>query len=119
MMDTTSAPARSLEQRISALERANVVRIYRAGLKRDIADGETGRTAMDVIAEPNELEDTWKVFELILAMPKIGRVKANSLLRAERISPSKTVGGLSDRQRGALLRALWGLPSVRGGMVLA
>jgi hypothetical protein len=40
-----------------------------------------------------------KVFDLLLATPKYGRIKANKLLQRCRISSSKTVGGLSDRQR--------------------
>ncbi len=50
-----------------------------------------------------------KVFDMILAVPKYGRVKANKILTQCRISPSKTIGGLSERQRAelvTLLRAL-------------
>jgi hypothetical protein len=48
---------------------------------------------------------------MLLAVPKYGRVKANKVLQQVRISPSKTIGGLSDRQRTelvALLRARLG-----------
>ena len=38
-----------------------------------------------------------------MAVPKFGRVKAARLLNQCRISQSKTVGGLSDRQRGELI----------------
>ena len=59
---------------------------------------------------PDYLE-TAKVFDMLLAVPKYGRVKANKVLQQVRISPSKTIGGLSDRQRTelvALLRARLG-----------
>ena len=36
-------PARSLEQRRLALERANAVRVARAKLKKDLAAGKTNR----------------------------------------------------------------------------
>ena len=36
-------------------------------------------------------------FDLLLAVPKFGRVKATRLLRASRISEAKTLGGLSER----------------------
>jgi hypothetical protein len=41
-----------------------------------------------------------------MAVPKYGRVKANKVLGTCRISPSKTIGGLSARQRDELVAAL-------------
>jgi len=38
-----------------------------------------------------------------MAAPKCGRVKSAKILEQCRISPSKTVGGLSERQRSELL----------------
>ena len=49
---------------------------------------------------------TAKVFDMILAVPKYGRVKANKILGQCRISPSKTIGGLSQRQRAELVQML-------------
>jgi hypothetical protein len=46
------------------------------------------------------------VFDLLLAVPKYGRVKVNKILSQCRISPSKTLGGLSERQRGELVTLL-------------
>jgi hypothetical protein len=43
---------------------------------------------------------------MLLAVPKYGRVKANKILQTCRISPSKTIGGLSDRQRAELVGML-------------
>ena len=40
---------------------------------------------------------------MLMAVPKFGRVKAARLLNTCRISQSKTVGGLSDRQRQELI----------------
>jgi hypothetical protein len=36
-------------------------------------------------------------------VPKYGRVKVNKILSQCRISPSKTIGGLSHRQRAELV----------------
>ncbi len=116
-MTDTVAPARSLDQRMEALERANVVRCYRAELKKDLAAGRGPRTVLDILAAPSELEETWKVFDVLMAVPRVGRVKANNILRRQGVSPSKTVAGLSGRQRRALLEALGGLPSVGRGIV--
>ena len=43
---------------------------------------------------------------MLLAVPKYGRVKANRILNQCRISPSKTIGGLSERQRTELVSLL-------------
>ena len=40
---------------------------------------------------------------MLLAVPKYGRVKVDKILRQCKISPSKTVGGLSERQRNELV----------------
>lgn len=95
-------PDRSLAQRRDALERANRVRTVRAELKQDLkARRTTFREALDRSATDPDLS-TMKVSALILATPNYGRVKANRTLVRLRISPSKTLGGLSDRQRGEL-----------------
>lgn len=104
--ERTGAPVRTDEQRSDALVRANQIRTYRAELKDGIRRGTSERTAFDAIARPNDREETWKVFDLLLAIPKVGRVKANKMLRQEGISPSKTLDGLTRRQRLALLAVL-------------
>jgi hypothetical protein len=47
-----------------------------------------------------------KIFDLLFASPKYGRVKTNKILQVCRISPSKTVGGLSNRQRAEIVSML-------------
>jgi len=102
--DRPGAPSRSLIQRQEAIVRANEVRVFRAELKKDL---KYGRAAVqDYIRKPPELIETMKIFDLLLAVPKYGRVKVNRLLVQCRISPSKTVGGLSNRQRTELLASL-------------
>ncbi|MDQ6816313.1 MAG: hypothetical protein M3018_02755 [Actinomycetota bacterium] len=56
-----------------------------------------------MLLEPPEYLETAKVFDLLLAVPKYGRVKVNKILSQCRISPSKTIGGLSERQRRELV----------------
>lgn len=99
-----AAPERSHRQRMDALQRANSIRSQRAQLKRDLR---AGKTTIDRLLEsPPEFLETAKVFDMLLATPKLGRVKANKILQQCRISPSKTVGGLSDRQRSELVDLL-------------
>ena len=100
----SAAPERSLTQRLVALERANHVRTERAKLKKDL---KAGRVKIHTLLnDPPEYVATAKVFDMLLAVPKYGRVKANKVLAGCRISPSKTIGGLSPRQRDELVSML-------------
>lgn len=89
---------RSLEQRMAALRRANSIRTYRAQVKSDLKRGK--RSVASVIDDP--VCDTMKLFDVIIAVPKYGRVKVNRIFAHNGISPSKSCGGLSDRQRDAI-----------------
>ena len=100
----TAAPERSLHQRMEALQRANDIRSRRAQLKRDL---KAGRSSIhQLLLEPPNYLETAKVFDMLLAVPKYGRVKVNKILQQCRISPSKTIGGLSERQRSELVGML-------------
>lgn len=99
-----AAPERSLTQRMDALQRANDIRTRRAKLKRDLKGGRT--QIQPLLLDPPAYIQTAKVFDLLLAVPKYGRVKVNRILTQCRISPSKTIGGLSQRQRHELVSFL-------------
>lgn len=98
---TIAAPERSYDQRMEALTRANEIRSTRAELKQQVKRRE--QDALELLGRPIAELDTMKVFDLLLAIPKVGRVKVNKMLAAARVSPSKTVGGLSERQRRELM----------------
>jgi hypothetical protein len=95
------APLRSLDQRMDALQRANDVRVRRAKLKKDLKLGKV--RIEQILDNPPEYVETAKVIDILMAVPKFGRVKAARFLNTCRISQSKTVGGLSDRQRTELI----------------
>ena len=100
----STTPERSLLQRRDALQRANEIRSQRAQLKKDL---KAGRVAIhQLLSDPPEWLHSAKVFDMLLAVPKYGRVKANKVLMTCRISPSKTIGGLSQRQRDELITLL-------------
>ncbi len=99
-----AAPERSLVQRMEALQRANDIRTRRAQLKRDLKAGR--QPIHELLLDPPEYLETAKVFDLMLAVPKYGRVKVNKILSTCRISPSKTIGGLSQRQRTELVELM-------------
>jgi hypothetical protein len=97
----TQAPSRSLDQRMEALRRANDIRVRRAQLKKDL---KLGRVKLeDILRDPPDFVSTAKVLDMLMAVPKLGQVKARRYLTLCRISESKTVGGLSDRQRAELI----------------
>jgi hypothetical protein len=101
---STSAPERSLTQRMEALKRANEIRSMRARLKKDLRAGRTSPQAL--LLSPPEYVLTAKVSDMLLSIPKYGHVKVNKILAQCRISPSKTIGGLSPRQRTELVSYL-------------
>jgi hypothetical protein len=103
-MQPNAAPQRSLDQRLEALKRANHVRSQRAALKADLKRGSVSIT--DVIKDPPEYLQTAKIMDVLMAAPKYGRVKAARIMEYCRVSQSKTVGGLSERQRRELVGAL-------------
>src|SRR3984893_9525415 len=102
--NASMAPERSLNQRMDALARANQIRIKRAQLKRDLNAGLL--SIHSLLLTPPEYVETAKVFDILLAVPKYGRVKVNKILAHCRIAPSKTIGGLSERQRSELVSLL-------------
>ena len=102
----SAAPERSQEQRLDALNRANDIRTKRARLKKDLKGGRV--KIQELLRNPPDYILTAKVIDMLLAVPKYGRVKVNRILHQCRISPSKTIGGLSERQRNELIGHLPG-----------
>jgi hypothetical protein len=96
-----TAPVRSLDQRIDALMRANCVRSQRAKLKADLKRGTVN--IRSILASPPDYLLTAKVIDVLMAAPKCGRVKSGRIMDMCRVSSSKTVGGLTERQRSELL----------------
>jgi hypothetical protein len=94
-------PERSLIQCMDALGEANRIRSARAKLKKDLKAGQ--KAIDDIILRPPEYILTMKLFDLVIACPKYGRVKVNKILVKCRISSSKTIGDLSLRQRAEII----------------
>lgn len=99
-----TTPERSRQQRLDALNHANEIRGYRARLKKDL---KAGRRSIDsLLRHPPEEIATMKVIDLMLHVPKYGRVKVAKALKVCAIAPSKTIAGMTDRQRYELLREI-------------
>jgi hypothetical protein len=106
LVELEESGASSVGQSRQALTRANEVRTARTQLKKNLKSGHA--SIESVLLDPPEYLMTARVFDLLLAVPKLGRVKTNGILNQCRISPSKTVGGLSERQRLELVEVLRG-----------
>ena len=104
VQSSNAAPERSLDQGMEALRRANDIRSKRAQLKRDLKGNKV--KIQTLLMDPPEYVQTAKVIDMLMAVPKYGRVKTNRILNQCRISPSKTIGGLSERQRAELVAQL-------------
>jgi hypothetical protein len=107
---TLAPPERTTHQRLTALHHANQIRTARATLKRDL---KTGRTHIhQLLTDPPDTIATMHIYDLLTAVPYVGRVKANRILAQSRVSPSKTVSGLTERQRDELAGRLDMVPKV-------
>ncbi len=105
-MTAASTPERSLRQRLDALGRANEVRVRRAALKRQLKAGHV--SVHSLLLDPPKSIETMKIVDLLLATPGRGAVKVHRILTQCRISPSKTLGGLTERQRAEITSLLLG-----------
>lgn len=91
---------RTLDQRMKALEHANAIRSLRSTLRRNLKDGSAD--VYRILDDPAPELHTMKLRLVLLALPKWGDVKTRNAMRTCRISWSKTLGGLSFRQRGEI-----------------
>jgi hypothetical protein len=104
MTTVVAVPGRSREQRLEALARGNEIRSARAQTKRKL---KTRQMAVaELLKSPSAAIVKMHVYDLLIAQPKWGRVKTGKTLGRLGISPSKTVGGLTDRQRKELVHAV-------------
>lgn len=101
MTTTTITPRRTADQRFAALQTANRVRVERARLKQRIKR-EGVALAVQVIDDPPSCAATMKVYDLLRSLPQMGSTKATRLMNTARVSMTKTVAGLSDRQADEL-----------------
>jgi len=106
-------PGRSPEQRLRALEQANAVRIARAELKKQLALGKL--ELVQILADPPPCVRTARLRDLLLVLPKIGSVRAARILAHCGIAHSKTLAGLSERQRGELINFFQAHPDAFAG----
>jgi hypothetical protein len=102
----TIAPA---PQHLQALARANEVRLARAELKRQVADGEI--SAAHVILECPWEAASMTVSDLLTSQRRWGSTRCRKLLASIPMSENKAIGSMTERQRQALARLLEGMPA--------
>jgi hypothetical protein len=98
----TNIPARP--QYVRALERANLVRLARAQLKRRVAFGEVD--VAEVIVDCPWEAQSMAVADLLMSQRRWGETRCHKLLAQLPMSEQKTVGSMTDRQRHALAAIL-------------
>ena len=103
MNGIATAPA---AQHMQALARANRVRLARAELKRQVAEGELS-VADVVLICPWEAE-SMAIADLLMSQHRWGRTRCRRFLGAIPMSETKTIGSMTERQRRALAARLGG-----------
>lgn len=93
-----------MTQRLDALARANDVRLYRARLKLDVRQARAD--ADEVLASVDPRLAAMRAYELVLAVPGVGRVRADGMFRRLGIGTSRMIGELTPRQIAELRAAL-------------
>lgn len=100
-MATVEAPPEP--QHLTALRRANEVRLARAAIKRNVATGAT--SVAEVLFAPQEAA-SMPIAELLLSQRRWGEQRVGRFLADVGISETKTLGSFTARQRVMLATML-------------
>jgi hypothetical protein len=87
-----------------ALAQANRVRLARAELKRQVADGEV--SVAEIVLECPWEAESMAIADLLMSQHRWGRTRCRRFLAAIPMSETKTVGTMTERQRHALAAML-------------
>jgi hypothetical protein len=98
--------AATAEQCMAALARANEIRLANSQLKRQIRAGVVA--AADVLRDPPAEALSMPIGALLMAVPRVGDVRMSVLLRRHRVSPTRRIDRLTERERLSLASALSG-----------
>ena len=103
-MGNTARREAGQEQHLKALEYANRVRLARARMKRNIAEGELSAAAV-VTGCPWQAH-SMSISDLLMSQKRWGRTRCRRLLVSLGVPENKQVGTLTERQRIALAAVL-------------
>lgn len=95
------------EQRITALQRANEVRVFKAALKMTLprSDDPHGLAA-SIVRFPEGMEGAMTVSEVLCALPRIAKGKANQIAARNNLSLHRMLRDMYPPQRERLARAI-------------
>jgi hypothetical protein len=93
-------------QHINALARANEIKTARAVLKRQVAARQVTVSAVVLTCPP--AAETMTIFNLLRAQPFWGPEKSRRFLQSMRISETRKVGDLTERQQRMIVARLNG-----------
>lgn len=91
-------------QNMQALAKANRVRLARAKLRHDIAEGDLH--VAGVLADIPDEAQTLEVSELLMCQHRWGRTRARRACETVGVRENKPLGEMTDRQRAELARLL-------------
>ncbi|MEX3609902.1 integration host factor, actinobacterial type [Rothia sp. LK2588] len=94
------------EERAAAREKAKRARTVRAEVKESLKKKETSIAEVLKRAETDEAVSRLKVTDLLMALPSIGEVRAEAILKELNIASSRRLRGLGVHQRRALIEYL-------------
>ena len=103
MPGIATAPA---PQHMQALAQANKVRLARAELKRQVADGEL--SVADVVLDCPWEAESMTIADLLMSQHRWGRTRCRRFLMQIPMNETKTIGSMTDRQRRCLAGRLRG-----------
>lgn len=99
-----AVPELTAEQRRAALEKAAQVRRERAVVKSRLKTSGASLTEILKEGQHNEAIGKMKVYDLLQALPGLGKVRARNLMERIGISQSRRVRGLGTNQIASLER---------------
>ncbi|HVA69927.1 MAG TPA: integration host factor, actinobacterial type [Acidimicrobiales bacterium] len=103
---TPTPPTLSQEQRVEASRLAVANRRRRAEVKRLVKSGELSLDELFALAGREECVAQMRAYDLISALPAIGEVKAERIMKSASIAQTRRIRGLGPKQRAELFRAL-------------
>lgn len=96
-------PQLTEEQRRAALLKAAEARRVRAELKDKLKMGSVTLAELFDLADKDDIVGKTKTLAVLESLPGVGKVKARRTMEQVGISESRSVRGLGERQRNALL----------------
>ena len=103
---TPVPPTLTHEQRVAASRAAVANRRRRAEVKKLVKSGDLSLEELFALAENEECVAQMRAYDLISALPAIGEVKAERIMKSASIAKTRRIRGLGPKQRAELFRAL-------------